>query len=278
MNFKGKKVALSGHDGFIGGHLVRALQDAGAEVTIILGDIRDRTTFRNLNYKHDYYFHFSAPSSQVLFKRQPMYAAEVTLKGFINAAKICKENGIKLIYPSTGLLSQDRMNEYALCKKLCEQIHLDEGLDAIGIRIFATYGPGEDHKRDYASVPFLFARDMVNGLSPEIYGDGKQKRDFIFVDDTVHGVMFLSETRENGIYDLGSGVGTTFNELVAIINKELGTDIEPVYIDKPGGYVDETLATGVDYVAGISIEDGLIETINHLRSIRDGKSDSNNND
>lgn len=276
MNFKGKKVALSGHDGFIGGHLVRALQDAGAEVTIILGDIRDRATFRNLNYKHDYYFHFSAPSSQVLFKRQPMYAAEVTLKGFINAAKICKENGIKLIYPSTGLLSQNRMNEYALCKKLCEQIHIDEDLDAIGIRIFASYGPGEDHKRDYASVPFIFARDLVQGKKPVIFGDGKQKRDFIFIGDVIDGIMQYTETLENGIYDLGSGEGHSFNDLVALINDILGVNIRPEYVEKPGGYVDETLSQNSKFKTQVGIGEGLVILVNNLKEAY-GKSDSNNN-
>jgi len=189
MNYKGKRVAVTGY-GFLAGGLIKALIDMGAEVFINTGDLRDTLTFarvveiedgavrysrdsvRELNYTFSYVFHFASPSSQILFKRNPRYCIDVTLNSFLAISKQCKENGIKLIYPSTGLLSQGKTNEYASCKKMCEDIHLAEGMDAIGLRIFATYGPGEGHKRDYASVPYLFARDMVRGRGIEVYGNG----------------------------------------------------------------------------------------------------------
>lgn len=247
MNYNQKQVAVTGANGFIGSGLVAELERQGAMITILDGDVRDPETFSLLNYGFDYLFHFADPSSQILFKRQPLYAAETTIKGFLNAAKACREYGIKLIYPSTGLLSQDRENEYARCKKLCEDIHLGENLDALGIRIFATYGPTETHKRDYASVPFLFARDMYYGKSPVVWGDGSQARDLIYIDDVVEGVLTLADEANEPIIDLGSGLPVTFKQVLEELQHAFmvnsGAKIpDPVFIDKPAGYVDDTAA------------------------------------
>lgn len=241
MNYKGKDIAITGRGGFIAEALASALAQAGARITWIDGDIRDPETFADLDYTFSYFFHFGAPSSQVLFKRQPDYCVDVTINGFRNIAKVCRQHGIKLIYPSTGLLSQDRVNEYARCKKICEDIHLGENLDALGIRIFATYGPGEGHKRDYASVPYLFARDMVNGRAPLIFGDGTQVRDFIYIDDVVQAIMHVAEECNDPIIDIGSGEQISFNDIVREL-KVITAGPDAVYVERPGNYVSETLA------------------------------------
>jgi UDP-glucose 4-epimerase len=247
MNYRGKVVGLTGANGFIGSQLYKRLEQQGAYINVLTGDVRDPATFAGVNYEYDYVFHFADPSSQVLFKRQPMYAADVTVTGFLNAAKAAREHGAKLVYPSTGLLSQDRGNEYARTKKLSEDIHLGENLDALGLRIFATYGPGEGHKRDYASTPYLFARDMYYGKSPEIWGDGEQKRDFIYIDDVADAVLVLAEEANEPIIDVGSGEPVSFKELMNELKHgwmvNSGAKIpDAVYIDRPAGYVEDTAA------------------------------------
>lgn len=242
MNYKNKRIGITGHTGFLGRALYGALAEAGADIYKIDGDIRDPETFAVLDHSFDYVFHFADPSSQILFRRQARYAAETTLLGFLNVSKACQDNGIKLIYPSTGLLSQETENEYARCKKVCEDIHLHSGLDAIAIRIFATYGPGEGHKRDYASVPYLFVRDWVEGKRSIVFGDGNQTRDFIFVDDVVRGVLTIAEEYNGQVIDLGSGSANRFNDIFEALKALTDKDIEPIYVDKPGGYVEETLA------------------------------------
>lgn len=273
MNYEGKKVALTGANGFLGKAIKEHLGFEGAEVVVLKGDIRDRRTFDDLDFSFDYLFHFAAPSSQVLFKRMPSYCIQTTLTGFMNAATAAKRHGIRLVYPSTGLLSSNQeLNEYAMCKRVCEMYAEGKNMDSIGIRIFATYGPGEGHKRDYASVPYLFARDMVAGRSPVIFGDGEQVRDFIFVDDVACAVIQLAETCPDPIIDLGSGEQTSFNKLVELINKELDDTIQPVYIDKPAGYVKETAAKPKRlhdfYVPVINLEQGIGQMID---AIKEGK-------
>jgi UDP-glucose 4-epimerase len=259
MNYRGKKIAITGVPGFIGSALADRLEalakpandnsfDVPGQykyITVLDGDVRDPKTFKKLDHTFDYLFHFGAPSSQVLFKRQPAYCIESTVKGLMHAADAARRHGIRLIYPSTGLLSQGKINEYALCKLLSEQYVAGLGIDALGIRIFATYGPGEGHKADYASVPYLFARDMVDGKAPVIFGDGTQVRDFIFIDDVVNAVLRLAEECHDPIVDVGSGLPVSFNDLIDALNvlifrSQTKKYIEPMYQDAPAGYVQET--------------------------------------
>jgi UDP-glucose 4-epimerase len=242
MNYKDKKVAVSGHDGFLGRELTNKLVELGANVYSIVGDIRDPETFKALDYTYDYVFHFAAPSSQVLFKRQPDYAIETTIKGFLNVAKKCREEGIKLIYPSTGVLSQGGTNEYSRCKQLCEDYHRGSGLDALAVRIFATYGEQEYRKRDFASVPYLFARDIVNGKSPVVFGDGSQVRDFVYITDVINAITILAEECNDPVIDIGSGESVSFNTIIDSINNLVTEPVKPTYVNKPANYVQETSA------------------------------------
>ena len=266
MNYNNKEVVITGFDGFIGRTLERTLKAQGAIVKRLPGDVRDPETFASLNYETDYLFHLAAPSSQVLFARNKAYCSEVTIKGFINAADACKKNGIKLIYPSTGLLSQRKTNDYASCKLISERYAEMIGVDSLGIRIFATYGPSEGHKRDYASVPYLFASEMVANRQPVVFGDGSQTRDFIYIDDTVLGIMELAERCNDPVVDLGSGNAVSFNDIIALINEQLSKPIMPFYVDSPKGYVSETLAKSNDiYSPVVSIQEGVKRVVNSLK-------------
>lgn len=278
MNYRGKKIAITGATGFIGNALAKEfalMPDGPKHVEIITGDIRDRRTFDVLDHTYDYLFHFAAPSSQVQFKRQPAFSIKTTILGFMNAADIAKRHGIRFVYPSTGLLSSDQKpNEYALCKRMGELYVQGKGMDAIGLRIFATYGPGEGHKRDYASVPYLFARDIVDGKRPEIYGDGKQVRDFIYIGDVVNSILILAEECSDPIVDIGSGKQTSFLQIMDAIAavSTIGEIKGPKFIDRPTGYVQETAADPTRlhdfYTPQTSFEYGIELLVNHLRGVR----------
>ncbi len=295
MNYRGKKVAITGADGFIGGQLHRALvgdnqaqlsaseiltkpfnsngrANIPAEVVVLSGDIRECCTFAQLDHTFDYLFHFAAPSSQILFNRAPRLAIDTTISGFMNAAAACTDKGIRLVYPSTGLLSTGETNAYARCKAICEDYAAGQDLDAIGLRIFATYGPGEGHKRDYASVPYLFARDMVAAKDPVIFGNGEQVRDFIYIEDVVQAILHLAEDCPDTVVDVGVGNGQSFNAVVKQINAALDDTIEAGYAIPPAGYVKKTVADPRRlwdfYQPQVSFSEGIEHLVKHLKELQ----------
>lgn len=261
------KIGISGHLGFIGHQLAQKFEARGDYVAIFNGDIRNPQTFDDINFTYDYFYHFAAPSSQVQFIRNPQYCIETTLVGFMNVASKCKKNNVKLVYPSTGILSHGRSNEYARCKAICEDYA--QNMDSIGLRIFASYGPYEKHKKDYASVPYLFAKEIVNDRSPVVYGSGNQLRDFIYIDDAINAIIQIAENSDKKVVDIGSGHSVSFNEIIDIIYAITKKKQNITYVPKPNEYVDETHA-GIEemikyYRPKINLYAGLHTIIESLK-------------
>ena len=108
------------------------------------------------------------------------------------------------------------------------------GLETIALRYFNTYGIGENSKGSYSSIIWKFIEDIRNGKRPVIYGDGRQKRDFIYVEDTANASVLAMENGVSGeAYNVGTGTSTEFNQIFLIIKEEMGYDGEPQYIPNP---------------------------------------------
>jgi len=108
------------------------------------------------------------------------------------------------------------------------------GLETISLRYFNTYGIGENSKGSYSSVIWKFIDDIRNERRPIIYGDGKQRRDFIYVEDTARASVMAIENGVPGeTYNVGTGVSTEFNEIFKIIREEMNYDGTPQYIPNP---------------------------------------------
>jgi ADP-L-glycero-D-manno-heptose 6-epimerase len=103
----------------------------------------------------------------------------------------------------------------------------------VGLRYFNVYGPREAHKGVPASMVYHLAQQMKAGQRPRIFKHGEQKRDFVYVKDAVEGTLRALDVQTSGIYNLGSGQARSFNELVDVLNKCLGTNFKPDYIDNP---------------------------------------------
>ena len=201
----------------------------------------------------DILFHFASPSSEIIFKENMDYCFRETINSFLEMVSFCKTNHIKLIYPSSATV-YNKVSAYGRCKACCEEIHQAYGGDILGLRIFAGYGPEEKHKEGYSSIVYEFCKKMKNGERPVIWGDGTQTRDFVFIDDIVKTIM--SNIDSVGFIDIGTGVNTSFNEVVATINKVLGTSIEPIYVEKPVNYISDTPCL-YPITYPISLEEGV---------------------
>ncbi|MFW5693298.1 MAG: NAD-dependent epimerase/dehydratase family protein, partial [Thermoguttaceae bacterium] len=121
--------------------------------------------------------------------------------------------------------------------KLAGEMHI------VGLRYFNVFGPRELHKGRPASMIYHLTRQMKGGSRPRLFRSGEQKRDHIYVADVVRSNLLALEAPSD-VYNVGTGVATTFNELVTYINEALGTDLQPEYIDNPytGTYQDHTQA------------------------------------
>ena len=109
---------------------------------------------------------------------------------------------------------------------------------------------------------------MQKGEIPVIYGDGEQTRDFVFVKDVVQACMLAMKKDVFGVFNIGTGMSHSFNDVVRILNSELGMDIEPRYIENPlKNYVGHTLADitragdVLGYTPKYSLEQGIKELI-----------------
>ena len=103
----------------------------------------------------------------------------------------------------------------------------------VGVRYFNVYGPREIHKKAAASMIYQLYLQMKAGKRPRVFKSGEQKRDFIYVKDVVKMTIAALNAPKSGIYNCGSGTPFSFNEVIAELNKSLGTKLEPDYFDNP---------------------------------------------
>jgi UDP-glucose 4-epimerase len=195
------------------------------------------------------------------------------VKRVIYASSSSIYNGLPTPYKESVNVTPKTFYESAFyCREVIAQTYnLEYGIESIGLRYFSVYGPNERHKGRFANNISQFIWDMAEEQkSPIIYGDGTQTRDFTFVDDVVRANILAMGKQSNrsasegsdddndnakehwrknilnsgfGVYNIGTGIQTSFNNIVEIVNKLLGTDIRPTYTKNPiNNYVQHTLA------------------------------------
>ena len=294
-----QRVLVTGGAGFIGSNLANHLA-ADNDVTVIddgyLGtpeNLIESVEFHkrsvlddNLPTDVDVVFHLAALSSYAMHEDNPCRGARVNVEGFVNVVEQARVDGCNtVVYASTSSIYGSRTNPspedmavtvntgYEASKmareRYAEYFANHYGLSVAGMRFFSVYqgyGGAEEHKGEYANVIAQFAEDIANGESPVLYGDGTQTRDFTHVDDTVRGLVLAAEHELTGVYNLGTSESYDFNTVVALLNDELGTDVEPEYVENPipeDVYVHDTCADfskmheATGWEPDIPFEDGL---------------------
>ncbi len=145
--------------------------------------------------------------------------------------------------PMVETQATEPLNVYAYSKLAMERLaerwrpRLAEPI--IGLRYFNVYGPGEDHKGKFASMVHQLAVQMRQGKRPRIFTAGQQRRDFVHVDDVVQANIHAMTAGESGIFNVGSGRGDSFNQVVAELNRVLGTDLPPEYFENPYSFTQD---------------------------------------
>lgn len=103
----------------------------------------------------------------------------------------------------------------------------------VGLRYFNVYGPNEIHKKAAASMIFQLYRQMKSGQRPRVFRSGEHRRDFVFVRDVVALTVRAATAPHSGVFNCGSGHPISFNEVIGVLNRNLGTSLEAEYIDNP---------------------------------------------
>ena len=169
-------------------------------------------------------------------------------------------------------------NIYAFSKAIMDNLAMREAKEnpnwiIVGLRYFNVYGPRETHKGVPASMVYHLAQQMKAGQRPRIFKHGDQKRDFVYVKDVVDGSILALEAKESGIYNLGSGQARSFNELIDVLNKCLGTKFQPDYIENPHAHYQnfteadlERVRRALGYQPQFSLERGVADYVEWLNS------------
>jgi nucleoside-diphosphate-sugar epimerase len=194
-------------------------------------------------------FHFGSPVHPP-FEQNPDYYMREIIDSFLYLLPFCRDRNIYFIYASSALV-YEKTTAFAKCKLILEQLASAYQATTLGLRIFPAYGVGENR-----TVIAQWCHQMRQGQSPVVYGDGSQKRDFIYIDDVVDQITTLVQERAVGIADIGAGKPVSFNGIIGTINQVLGTTIQPTYVPLPHNYSEgiscqHPLPTKVDIENGI---------------------------
>ncbi len=262
-----KKYLVTGGAGFIGSNIAKTLEAQGHEVTVI-DDFSKNGHFKNLiGFKgnviaadlfeylpeNDYFdaiFHEAAITDTTVMDQKQMM--EQNVEAFRNLLNYAAKNEIpKVIYASSAATygngavpmkeSQPTHpeNVYGFSKVIDDNVarlfsHDHQDMKIIGLRYFNVFGPGEDYKGKMASMVYQLYNQMKAGQRPRVFKYGEQMRDFVYVKDVVKAnLCALQNGKETAVYNCATGIARSYNDVIKCLNKELGTNLEPDYIDNP---------------------------------------------
>ena len=262
-----KKYLVTGGAGFIGSNIAKTLEAQGHEVTV-LDDFSKNGNFKNLlGFKGDvitadlneivfgdmYFdgiFHEAAITDTTVMDQREMM--EQNVEAFKNLLAFAAENEIKKVVYASSAATYGNLpapnketdtpkpeNVYGFSKAIMDNVarqFVEENHDmtVIGLRYFNVYGPGEYFKGKMASMVYQLYNQMKAGKRPRIFKYGEQQRDFVYVKDIVKiNLCALNNGKESGVYNAATGTPRDYNAVIACLNKEMGTNLEPEYIDNP---------------------------------------------
>ena len=259
------KVLVTGGAGFIGKHLTKFLLDKGHQITIfddfsnsekadvsfladmgvkiLEGDITEMDSIVDGLKNYDIVVHLAAKISVDESIKNPDETFHVNVDGTKNLLIACKRNNVKkLIVASSAAVygeglenvkltedsMMDPMSPYGESKvKMEEEIRkfiLQDKLDCVILRCFNIFGTGQSP--EYAGVITKFIKKIKNNEPLEIFGDGRQTRDFVSVNDVIESIYCAINNGKNGTYNIASGKAITIKELATLMIELSGKNLE----------------------------------------------------
>lgn len=301
------RALVTGGAGFIGSHIVDLLVREGHEVAVVdslvggkLANVNPYARFYKVDIRSaelaqvirteqpEVVFHQAAQMSVKVSTDDPIYDAQVNVVGLLNVLEACNANGVrKVIFASSGAtygnpdyLPMDETHPqrpaapYGMTKLIGEQYlsyyAQDRGLQFTALRYGNVYGPRQDPHGE-AGVIAIFTRMLLTEQVPTIHWDGEQVRDYVFVRDVARANLLAATAGDNHSYCIGTGVGTSVNELYRMICQALGVNVVPRRsARRPGDlraayFKTDRALFDLGWSPLVSFQDGIFETVEWFR-------------
>lgn len=307
-HFQGSRILVTGGAGFIGSHLGAALTELGATVVVIddfsggyrenldaipgvqfiEGSILDQKLLASAVEGCQYVYHEAALGSVPRSVELPRLYNEVNITGTLNVLEASRHAKVqRVIFAASSSAYGDNpvpwvetmpimpRSPYAATKVADEALlraySMSYGMDTACLRYFNIFGPRQNANSAYAAVIAAFAKALINGQRPVIFGDGEQSRDFTFVANAVHANLLAarSEAPIGGqVINVGCGTPITVLHLAKMMAESMGrSDLQPILKSVRAGdmkhsYADLTRAHAVlGYEPIVSFTSGLRQTL-----------------
>ena len=306
------RILVTGGAGFIGSHVADRMVALGHQVAVLddlstgfrefvpsaarflEADLADAATVDAAlaDFRPELVDHHAAQIDVRKSVEHPRHDATINILGTLSLLESCVRHGVrKVIYASTGgaLYGEGRSlpatedhpvnpeAPYGASKHTVEHYlyiwKLLHGLDYTVLRYPNVYGPRQNPHGE-AGVNAIFIGLMLDGKRPKIFGTGEQVRDYLNVEDVVRANELALERGSGEIVNIGTGIGTSVNQIFATLKELLGFEDEPIYeAPRPGEiqriYLDATRAGRVlGWQPTVDFREGLRRTVEWTRASR----------
>ena len=262
----------------------------GFKGDVICGNITNQTDLALLgDYKFDFVFHQAAISDTRVYDQEIIIKTNVN--SFYDLLEIVKKDRAVMVYASSaatyGNLASPQTvgkeypeNPYGYSKYIMDQIanrysNENPNISIVGLRYFNVYGPREYFKANTSSMVIQLGHQILNGKAPRLFkGSDKIFRDFIYIDDVLQASIKACEPKQNGTYNVGTGISRSFQDIADILQKELGTKLGTEYFSNPyDGYQIHTQANissskdNLGFEPKVSLELGIKSYISEIKRL-----------
>lgn len=302
------KVLVTGGAGFIGSHLVDRLIQEGHEVVVV--DNLSTGKRRNINRAARFFkldiqswrlervfrnerpnivMHLAAQMDVRKSLEDPIFDAQVNVLGMLNVLQQSIKHGVrKFVFSSSGGAIYGEQEIYPVpethvtrplspygISKLCGEQYLSyyqrvSGLQIVSLRYANVYGPRQDPDGE-AGVVAIFIQKLLNNEQAIVYGNGRQTRDFIYVDDVVEANLAVMSQETQGTYNVGTAEETSINDLLRVLIAHTNSTCKEVHGPAKNGeqvrsVIDSTkLRQELSWEPRTELREGLKRTVDHFR-------------